>query len=51
MPDVERWPGDARGRSRATAWRSIVAIRSELNLEDANVMAVPASMLAWMIDG
>ena len=51
MPDIERRPGDARGRSRATAWRGIVAIRSELNLEDANVMAIPASMLAWIIDG
>ena len=24
MPDVERWPGDARGRSRTTAWRDLV---------------------------
>ena len=22
--DIERWPGDARGRSRATAWRDLV---------------------------
>ena len=24
MADIERWPGDARGRSRATAWRDLV---------------------------
>lgn len=24
MTDIERWPGDARGRSRATAWRDLV---------------------------
>ena len=23
MMDIERWPGDARGRSRATAWRDL----------------------------
>ena len=35
----------------ASGWRGIVATRSELNLENANVMAIPASMLACMIDG
>ena len=24
MQDIERWPGDARGRRRATAWRDLV---------------------------
>ena len=24
MPEIERWPGDAMGRSRATAWRDLV---------------------------
>ena len=24
MPNIERWPGDAGGRSRATAWRDLV---------------------------
>ena len=24
MTDIERWQGDARGRSRATAWRDLV---------------------------
>lgn len=24
MADIERWPGDATGRSRATAWRDLV---------------------------
>ena len=23
MTDIERWPGDARGRSRTTAWRDL----------------------------
>ena len=24
MTDIERWPGDARGRSRTSAWRDLV---------------------------
>ena len=45
-----RWRRDAQTLA-ASGWRGIVATRSELNLEDADVMAIPASMLAWMIDG
>ena len=45
-----RWRRDAQTLA-ASGWRGIVATRSELNLEDGNVMAIPASMLAWMIDG
>ena len=45
-----RWQRDAQTLV-ASGWRGIVATRLELNLEDANVMAIPASMLAWMIDG
>ena len=45
-----RWRRDAQTLA-ASGWRGIVATRSELNLEDADIMAVPASMLAWMIDG
>ena len=45
-----RWRRDVQTLA-ASGWRGIVATRSELNLEDANVMAIPASMLAWMIDG
>ena len=45
-----RWRRDVQTLA-ASGWRVIVATRSELNLEDANVMTIPASMLAWMIDG
>ena len=45
-----RWKRDVQTLA-ASGWRGIVATRSELNLEDARVMAVPASLLAWMIDG
>ena len=45
-----RWRRDVQTLA-ASGWRGIVATRSELNLENANVMAIPASMLAWMIDG
>ena len=45
-----RWQRDVQTLT-ASGWRGIVATRSELNLEDARVMAVPASLMAWMIDG
>ena len=45
-----RWRRDVQTLV-ASGWRGIVATRSDLNLENANVMAIPASMLAWMIDG
>ena len=44
-----RWKRDVQTLA-ASGWRGIVATRSELNLEDAKVMAIPASILAWMID-
>ena len=31
-------------------WRGIVATRSVLDLEDPNLLAVPAALLAWLID-
>lgn len=35
---------------RASPWPGIVATRSELNLDDPELPAVPASLLAWMLD-
>jgi len=31
-------------------WRCIVATRSVLDLEDPDLLAVPAAILAWLID-
>ena len=45
-----RWRRDAQTLA-ASGWRGIVATRTELNVEDAGVMAIPASMLAWLLDG
>ena len=44
-----RWRRDAQTLA-ASGWRGVVATRTELNVEDAGVMAIPASMLAWLID-
>ena len=46
---------DARWRRatrtlRDSPWRGIVATRSVLDLEDPDVMAVPAALIAWLID-
>ena len=35
---------------KASPWRGIVATRSELDLADPQVAAVPAALLAWLID-
>ena len=35
---------------KASRWRGIVATRSELDLSDEDVQAIPTAMLAWMID-
>ena len=45
-----RWRRDAQTLA-ASGWRGIIATRTELNLEDPGVMAVPVSLLAWLIDG
>ncbi len=45
-----RWRRDARTLA-ASGWRGMVATRTELNAEDVGVMAIPASILAWLIDG
>lgn len=36
---------------RASRWRGILATRSELDLSDDDVLAVPTAVLAWLIDG
>ena len=44
-----RWRRDAQ-TLRASGWRGIVATRTELDLEDRDVAAIPAALLAWLID-
>ena len=44
-----RWRRDAQ-TLLASRWRGIVATRSELNFDDPEVAAVPAAMLAWLLD-
>ena len=43
------WQRDAL-TLKASPWRGIVATRSELDLADPQVAAVPAGLLAWLID-
>lgn len=44
-----RWQRDAQ-TLRCSGWRGIVATRSELNLDDSDVVAIPVSLLAWVLD-
>lgn len=44
-----RWRAEA-ATLRASRWRGIVATRSVLDLDDADVMAIPTAMLAWLVD-
>ena len=44
-----RWRRDAQ-TLRASGWRGIVATRSELNLDDPEVAAIPVALLAWLLD-
>lgn len=44
------WRRNAGRTLRASRWRGVVATGSELNLEDPEVAAVPAGMLAWLLD-
>ena len=48
-PCYGRWRRDAQ-TLRASGWRGIVATRSELNLDDPQVAAVPVALLAWLVD-
>ena len=45
-----RWRRNAQ-TLRASGWRGIVATRSELDLDDAELIAMPTAMLAWLVDG
>ena len=45
-----RWRRSAGRTLTASRWRGIVATRSELDLDDPELMAVPVSMLAWLVD-
>lgn len=44
-----RWKRQAQ-TLRSSPWRGIVATRTELNLDDDEVLAVPAALLAWLVD-
>ena len=44
-----RWRRDAQ-TLQASCWRGILATRTELNLDDPEVTAIPAAMLAWLLD-
>ena len=35
---------------RSSPWRGLVATRSELNLDDPDLPAIPAAMLGWLLD-
>lgn len=43
-----RWRGEAQTLG-ASPWRGIVVTRTEINL-DGEIMAVPAALLAWLVD-
>lgn len=45
-----RWRRTAGRTLAASPWRGLVATRSELDLDDPQTAAVPAAMLAWLID-
>lgn len=45
-----RWRRNAQ-TLRASGWRGIVATRSELDLDNAELIAMPTAMLAWLVDG
>ena len=46
-----RWMRDAQTLA-ASKWRGIVATRSELDLSASNnAIAIPAALLAWLVDG
>ena len=53
---IESKYGDAGWRKRAgrtlaaSPWRGLVATRTELDLDDPEVVAIPTAMLAWLID-
>ena len=44
-----RWRRNAQ-TLRSSGWRGIVATRSELDLDDDQLIAMPTAMLAWLVD-
>ncbi len=44
-----RWRSDAQ-TLLASPWHGIIATRTELNLDDPRVQAVPTALLAWLVD-
>ncbi len=44
-----RWRGGVQ-TLLASPWRGIIVTRSELNLDDPQVQAVPTALLAWFVD-
>ena len=44
-----RWFGSAK-TLRASRWQGIIATRTELNLDHPDIIAIPTSMLAWLLD-
>ena len=47
---VDRSPHRDALTLKASPWRGIIATRSELDLADPEAVAVPAALLAWLID-
>lgn len=45
-----RWRRSAGSTLAASPWRGVVATRTELDLEEPEMAAVPTAMLAWLID-
>ena len=45
-----RWRRSAGRTVAASPWRGVVATRTELDLEEPEMAAVPTAMLAWLVD-
>ena len=45
-----RWRRSAGRTLAASPWRGVVATRTELDLGEPEMAAVPTAMLAWLID-
>ena len=44
------WRGTAGRTIKASPWRGIVATRTEINLDDPQLIAIPTAILAWLLD-
>ena len=45
-----RWRRSVGRTLAASPWRGLVATRTELDLDEAETVAIPTTMLAWLID-